>query len=457
MKDAAYLQIVGSRILAEANDLKRDSHSLATELGFDDATIENVLAGAASPDTADEVIRRMGQTYPIDDADLRILPDDCDAGIKIMRAEESLATSRIFKRPDRRGQLEPYYEYRDTAFSRLSPFRPEWIRELRVVSDSDPHNPDVAFNHGHFLHQYSMYVGPVNHYWEVDGRRYSSEMNTGDSSYTTPFRPHTFTSRSTTERALILAVTFGGNVRRAQRELYALGSRAEHYVLDNSTPTAATKAIIRQCLLDAAISVDQLDRELQRCNTTLRAHDAVEGDRPLTAPDLELLASVLSVNTRDLQVPVFDEDDEVIVEHARAEDAYAYPTDRDPQYTIFPMTRTAKMPAMRGFTAHVTRSPQSPRGEGLLSSSLHSWIYNYSDNAVGLHWSDGATEHETVIEPDDSLYVQPFIPHAFTRMGKDPGALCVVRVSGHVSGDTQRELSHFPTITRAVREDRRWF
>jgi uncharacterized RmlC-like cupin family protein len=453
MKDVAYLQLAGARILAEANDLKRDSHALAAELRLDHDTIDDVIAGRAVGETVDEVISRMGETYPIDETDLRVLPDDCDAGIKIMRAKESQATSRIFHRPDRNGNLEPYYEYRDTAFSRLSPFRPEWIRELRVVPDSDPRNPDVAFNHGHFLHQFSMYVGPVNHYWEIDGRRYSAEMSTGDSSYTTPFRPHTFTSRSDTERALILAVTFGGNVRRALRELYALGERAEQYLLDDITATAATKSLARQYLRDAALTVDQLDTELRRAGATLDARDAVDGDRPLDARDLADLAAALGVSVRDLQVPVFGEDEEVIV--SRARDGHPYPTPADHRYTIRPMVRTAKMPAMRGFTARVTAPDTGPAGD--LTTSLHSWIYNYGDSPARLCWSDGTTERETVVEPDDSLYVQPFVTHAFSRADDEPADLCVVRVAGHVGGDTQRELSHFPSIGRAVREDRRWF
>ncbi len=455
MKDVTYLQLVGARILSEANDLKRDSHALAIDLRMDHAIIKDVISGHTTLEVADDVIRRMGDVYPIDETDLRILKDDCDAGIKIMRAKESRATSRIFPRPDKSGELNPYYEYRDTAFSSLSPFRPEWIRELRVVSDCNPHNPDVAFNNGHFLHQYSMYVGPVNHYWNIDGRRYAAEMNTGDSSYTTPFRPHTFTSRSATERALILAITFGGHVRRAQRELYALGARAEHYLLDQTTATAATKSLVRQYLRDSALTLDQLNAYLRRAGVTLTAQDSVDGDRLLTNSDLEHLATALGISVRDLQMPVFDDTDEVIVHHTSADDEFPYPASTDHRYAIRPMIRTAKMPAMRGFTARVTTTVADLAAG--FTSGLHSWLYNYSGHAAGLCWSDGTTQRDTVVEPDDSVYIQPFVTHAFCRVDDEPAELCVVRVAGHVNGDTQRELSHFPSIGRVVREDRRWF
>ena len=48
-------------------------------------------------------------------------------------------------------------------------------------------------------------------------------MNTGDSNYITPFYPHSFANRDNTEDAIIIAVTFGGEVRRAQKEMYWLG------------------------------------------------------------------------------------------------------------------------------------------------------------------------------------------------------------------------------------------
>ena len=49
--------------------------------------------------------------------------------------------------------------------SRLGPFRPEWIKELRHVEDNDPHNPDVQFNNGHLMMQTTLFVGPVNFYY----------------------------------------------------------------------------------------------------------------------------------------------------------------------------------------------------------------------------------------------------------------------------------------------------
>ena len=51
---------------------------------------------------------------------------------------ESKASSRVYSRLNRDGVATEYYEYRDAAISKLSPFRPEWIKELRIVDNNDP-------------------------------------------------------------------------------------------------------------------------------------------------------------------------------------------------------------------------------------------------------------------------------------------------------------------------------
>jgi hypothetical protein len=455
LNDSTYLQIVGARILGEANDLKRDVPTLAAEIDFDPDILAKVVAGSTSYEAADAVITRMGETYPIDAAALRLVKDDCDAGVKIMRTEESARSSRIFERPDRLGDLTPYYEYRDTAFSRLSPFRPEWIRQLRIVHDSDPRNPDVAFNNGHFLHQYSMYVGPVNHYWEIDGCRYSAEMNTGDSSYTTPFRPHTFTSRSATSEALILAVTFGGKVWRAQREMYALGDRVRHYLAPRGNQAASTRFLIRQHLENATMTAEHLCSALRVAGCALEPEALYDERVFLTDSDIKDIARALGVDERDLKAGQPDGEPDVLIRHGSEDSGYPYPSRGDSRYLVTQMVSTPRMPAMRGCRITV-RAIDNKLADGFVSG-LHGWLYNYGRATARLEWSDGSTQRETWFGPGDSAYVQPFVRCSFSRSGPDAAELCLVRVAGCIAEDTQRELNQFPSVARAVREDRRWY
>ena len=87
--------------------------------------------------------------------------------------------------------------------SKISPFRPEWIQELVTVNNNKPNNPEAKFNNGHFLHQFTYFIGPVNFYYIENNKKKVAKMNTGDSMYISPYIPHTFTTRKNKEGILL--------------------------------------------------------------------------------------------------------------------------------------------------------------------------------------------------------------------------------------------------------------
>ena len=124
---------MGSQLLSEANDLKRPLEIAAAEMGVELPFLEAFMNGDIELDTAHEFLRRMATTYPVALSDLLVETDDTTHGARITTAAEGESTQRILDRADKHGDRTPYYEYRDSAMSRLGPFRPEWIKELRVV------------------------------------------------------------------------------------------------------------------------------------------------------------------------------------------------------------------------------------------------------------------------------------------------------------------------------------
>ena len=192
-----YLKALGQRIRCELNDLKRTTESAASELQIPLKELKDIIDGKKDEETTFRLIERLSKIYPIDGKDLYLLMDDTINGIRYMSASKSYASRRIFKRRNRFGELKPYYEYRDTAMSRLCLFKPEWISMLREVENDDPNNPDMVLNKGHNLHQNTLFVGPVNFYWEdINGIKHCSQMETRDSNYITPFIKHSFTKRN---------------------------------------------------------------------------------------------------------------------------------------------------------------------------------------------------------------------------------------------------------------------
>ena len=179
----------GKNFLGILNDIKRRPEDASDELQVPLEEIYAIIEGKEP--LSPELISKAIKIWPVNARDFYIVQDDCPLGVKIMRAEESEKSSRIMKRAGK-----PYYEYRDTVMSSVAPFRPEWILELCNVDDNDPSNTNVQWNNGHFMHQFTYFIGEVNFYYiDSEGDKKVAVMNTGDSMYITPFTPHTFTTR----------------------------------------------------------------------------------------------------------------------------------------------------------------------------------------------------------------------------------------------------------------------
>ena len=157
-------KLIGQRILSEANDLKRTIETVSKDLSISLDKLNALIDGNLEMSEAVEIVQSFSKVYPVRVADILLDSVDISDKVIFMKKNESLASSRVYSRLNKEGRSSEYYEYRDTATSKLSPFRPEWIKELRVVSDNDPYNPDVAYNNGHLMHQMTTFVGPVNFY-----------------------------------------------------------------------------------------------------------------------------------------------------------------------------------------------------------------------------------------------------------------------------------------------------
>jgi len=448
-----YLRALGARLLSEANDLKRTAEALASELGFEEGQINAVLAGESDVETARAVLQAMAETYPVSLADLWIDQDDTDQGVRVVSSDESITSSRVFHRKNRDGGLSPYYEYRDTAMSRTAPFKPEWIKELRVVGDADPANSDVAYNHGHLLHQGTFFLGPVNFYWQVNGERHCAELDTGDSNYITPFVPHSFASRDADHLGIIIAVTYGGEVRRSLSDFGWLDAeQADQLVADPRRPDDALVRLIARHAADESLTKTAVIERLTDVGVErARAHALVSAGGA-TGEELESLATVLNVRWVDMTVSPLERDEEVVIERRPTSPTRRYPNDDTPAYELTELARVKHQPGLKGFDLTVLGD-----ANGDLQHSLHEYVYNYGQTTVNLEWGDA---HTLAFMPGDSAYIRPMIRHRFSRLeGSDPGHLVVMRVPGGLSGSTLSEFSTFVPEGRGrvIAETKRWF
>ena len=152
INDSLHMVKVGKNFLGILNDIKRRPEDAAKELGVPLEQIQAIIEGKKS--LSSEIIELAVKIWPVNVSDFYIIYDDTPTGIKSMSAEESKISSRIMHRAGK-----PYYEYRDTVMSCVAPFRPEWIMELCYVNDNNPENPNAKWNNGHFMHQFTYFIG----------------------------------------------------------------------------------------------------------------------------------------------------------------------------------------------------------------------------------------------------------------------------------------------------------
>ena len=434
----------GKNFLGILNDIKRRPEDAARELKVSLDEINSILSG--KKELSADIIEKATKIWPVNARDFYIIHDDCPQGIKIMRSEESKQSSRIMERAG-----HPYYEYRDTAMSKTAPFRPEWIMELCSVDDNDPRNKLVQWNNGHFLHQFTYFIGEVNFYYiDSDGEKKVAVMNTGDSMYITPFVSHSFASRNGAKQpGLILALTYGSKITGdIQQELSTLLNLGQEFALDFSTVEKSTSALLKYFREISSLSLDEISK---RAN--IPTNKIVEFESGKTTPsniDLQNLAKALTANLRDL-LPNDKTENKVIVKHHDEGKKWFYPN-QTRAYEFVELANTTTLPYSKSFEIKINNVDNN---ELDLRAGLHQYVYNIGNNTITINWVLDGQIFSEKIHPNDSLCIKPFVEHNFRGEGK----LLVLRIGGKIVGDSQRELSFVgkENTKRAISETMQWF
>ena len=435
----------GKNFLGILNDIKRRPEDAAKELEISLDEIHSIINGQKI--LTSEIVNKAIKIWPVNARDFYIVRDDCPLGIKIMKAEESSKSSRIMERAGK-----PYYEYRDTVMSTVAPFRPEWILELCSVSNNDPENSDIQWNNGHFMHQFTYFIGEVNFYYrDLDGNKRIAIMNTGDSMYITPFTSHSFTTRKgAKEHGLILALTYGGKLTGdVQQELSGLSVElGANFALDFSSKESSSASLLKYHREISNLSFEELSK-----NTSISISELQSFEIGTTIPsisNLKEIAHALTINLRDL-LPNDEIEDKVIVKHNKEGKNWFYP-ENTKSYEFNELANTSVLPFSKSFEIKVLNSTNS---ELDLESGLHQYVYNVGDSSISINWKLGDIQSNELIHPHDSIYMKPFIKHNFSGNGK----LLVLRIGGKIAGDSQRELSVVGrnNAERAISETMQWF
>lgn len=445
IKDNLELKKSGQNFLGILNDIKRRPEDAAKELGISVDEINAIIKGQKL--LSQELVNHAVKIWPVNARDFYIIHDDCPQGIKIMTAEDSKKSSRIMERAGK-----PYYEYRDTAMSTTAPFRPEWIMELCYVNDNDPSNSVIQWNNGHFMHQFTYFIGEVNFYYRTpNGEKKVAVMNTGDSMYITPFVSHTFTTRNgAKQNGLILALTYGGKLTGdAQQELSALSvNLGSEFALDFSTKQKSESALLQYNREIANLSIEELSNRTRISKADLESFE--KGTKSISNVELEEIANALVVNVRDL-LSNDKIEEKVIVKHHDEGRKWFYP-ESTKAYEFIELASTTALPYSKAFEIHVKNTTDPDLD---LRAGLHQYLYNIGNTNISLSWEFDGKHYQKIIQQGDSAYIKPFIKHNFRGNGK----LLILRIGGKITGDSQRELSLVgkDNARRAIAETMQWF
>ncbi len=434
----------GANFRAMLNDLKRTEVEAAGELGVGADLILDIVAGRQA--IPQSLIERAVRVWPVNERDFHPLHDDVPDGIVVMRVRDSERSARIIERGG-----GPYYEYRDTAMSRVSMIRPEWIRILHGVDGVDADDPTVRWNSGHFLYQFTYFIGDVNYYYEWDGRRYCCAMNSGDSVFGLPYAKHSFATREPSPPGLILALTYGGKLGGdGQHEIAVLGSEsAAAFALDGTFASLVAAAAenagmpLHELAGAASIENDHLARLMQ--------------GHPPSPDEIGRLASAMRIAPRELMPLEADTDrGVVIVRHGDAR-TWMFPEDTRASYRV----RRLAGSRATSFASALELDVLAAGDAAALTSSLYEYGYNHGQEPVALAWTSDGTPYETLLEPGDSFLVKPFVPHSFVRRaaGRDGARMLLLRVGGKVTGDARLEASMIGAegLRRLARDTARWY
>jgi transcriptional regulator with XRE-family HTH domain len=436
---------IGSNFLGILNDIKRRPEDAAKELGVSIEDINLIIEGKKK--LSSEIINRAAKIWPVNERDFYIIHDDCISGIKIMRSTDSEKSSRIMERAGK-----PYYEYRDTVMSCLAPFRPEWILELCYVDDNDPNNPNIQWNNGHFMHQFTYFIGNVNFYYrDSNGDKQVAVMNTGDSMYISPFTPHTFATRSNSkQKGLILALTYGNKLTGdIQQELSSISSElGQEYVLDFSTIMSTFSSLLKFHREMGSISIKEISLRSKLSEKNIE--DFENSIHMPSESQLKNLASSLNINVRDL-LPNEKIEKNVILQFHKDGKNWFYP-ESDRHYEFHDLASSTTLPYSKPLEITVFSNSNSVLD---LKVGLHQYIYNIGNTDLTLSWLYQNKQYDQIIHPNDSVYLKPFIQHSFHGSGN----LLVLRLGGKITGDSQRELSFVgkTNVKRAINESIQWF
>ena len=428
---------------------------MSKETRIGESVINKILSGHEfDVENVDAITRLFARQFPIDKKHLLVNHDTSSGGMWHMSRDETEKSARVFDRTNSNGDTTPYYRYMDTAASSLAPFKPELIEMLVEVKNNDAMNPLVVMNRGHLLAQQTFFIGPVNYYCTLRGKRVCVPMNTGDSCIITPYVPHSFTSRDSSKYSAIVAVTFSTSVRDALADLvHQDTTRLLSCAGDMRNPSSVRDMRIKRFCELRGLSVNTLMDEVKNFKSSKKRgrDDAKESEDEESL----MLAAKLNVPPSALKVSELQENQEV---------QYAFgskiPDAKKDENLKKPLASAMHMFEVGGYEWQISK-PNS-----ILDCQMFNYIYNHGSVSVHIMTATKPFAHSCALAPGDSIVLKPFVKcfvSPVKAMDSDDdnnlAKLVIVKVPGCVGLNVVNEIATFANEgrSRMTTNVEKWF
>ena len=427
------------KLIKLLNDLKKQPSDGARDLKISLNYMQKILSG--KKEIPDELIHRAVKIWPINYDEFYSISDDTKNGYIIFRNEKSKKSERIMKR----GGV-PYYSYRDTVMSKISPFKPELIEELVTVKDNDPNNLNVKFNNGHFLHQFTYFIGPVNFYYEENNKKTVSLMNTGDSMYISPYVKHSFTTRSNklNINGKILALTFADVLNNnSLNEVSEIGFDKIKLSKINLTNEFSTFwENLNNILKISSFSYEEILKFSKINLINIKKRKQIP-----TFIEIKKIAKCLNVNLRNLLPP--RKFKEVEIKKYEKSRQWFFKHQKLKIYLLKELASTNLLPLVKSLEIEILIEKNHRK---FFVVPSHQYIYNIGSTKVDVVLEKNKKDY---LSPGDSMYIKPNTKHLFYKKGK----LLVSRVNGNLSNDVVYQLSSFSdkNLKKTIHDNKPWF
>ena len=421
------------------NDLKRRPEDAASDLGLTKKKILEILNGKKKLEF--DLIEKAVKKWPVNFNEFFSVEDDTKNGYKIFKNKASNSTERKMYRAG-----FPYYLYKDTVMSKVSTFRPEWIQQLKVVNNSNPNNIGVRFNNGHFLHQFTYFIGPVNFYYKIKNKKKVAKMNTGDSMYISPYIPHSFTTRKNKKNILgnILALTYADKLNtESLNEFSAIGYKlTKEFNLNLKNELNAFKSSLIYHLKNSSISKQNFF-EL----SGIKLGEIFKKKKLPKDEVINKIANLLKINSRDLLPPV--QNHYVKIQRYNKNRSWYYPSVKNKEILFVELTNLAHLPMSKAFELNILKDHKS---NSEFSVPSHQYLYNIGSSKIEITFDKKIKQK---FDPGDSIYIKPNLIYKFKGKGK----ILILRIGGSISSDALYHLSWLSknNLKRLLNDNKQWF